>query len=251
MQQDSLVSTRPVGIPAVGAEACQATMPGKHRTLVVGYALALAVFLFAQHRSDPNQQAAGFRSVVDLTAEASSPSHHGAVLVPASVTYRTQNSDNTRGSSIIAPAAVSPSLWTVGQIPAERLIAPLVVLDERTATHPLSVEDIADWEHAHGQIPQGAVVAILTGKDNASLDTDAAQFLVEGRSIVGLGSNAKQTNCWSPNEPCEYALAHSTYLLANVANLDRLPATGSVAIVAPAKLAGQSISSVRLLALVK
>jgi len=228
----------------------QTTMPGKYRTLVVGYALALAVFLFAQHRSDPNQQAAGFRTVVDLTTEAPSPSHHGAALVPASLTHKSHSLD-TRGSIMIAPASVSPRLWTVGQIPAERLIAPLVVLDERAATHPLSVEDIADWEHAHGQIPQGAVVAMITGRQISALDEDAAQFLVEGRSIVGMGSNAKQTYCGSPNHPCDYALAHSTYVLANIANLDRLPATGSVAIVAPAKLAGESVSSVRLLALVK
>ncbi len=187
--------------------------------------------------------------MVDLTTEASSPSHH-AVLVSASLTHEAHSSD-TRGSFIIAPAAISPSLWTVGQIPAERLIAPLVVLDERTATHPLSVEDIADWEHAHGQIPQGAVVAILTRKEIAALDPDAAQFLVEGRSIVGLGSNAKHINCGSPNHPCEYALTHSTYLLGNIANLDRVPATGSVAIVAPAKLARESVTSVRMLTLVK
>ena len=46
-------------------------------------------------------------------------------------------------------------------------------------------------------------------------------------------------------------LAHGLYALTNVANLDRMPANGAVAMVAPVKVAGGSAAPVRILALVK
>ena len=45
-------------------------------------------------------------------------------------------------------------------------------------------------------------------------------------------------------------LEHGLYLLTNVANLDRMPANGAVAMVAPVKVAGGSTAPVRILALV-
>ena len=45
---------------------------------------------------------------------------------------------------------------------------PLVVLDVRSkarinSNYEISVQDIADWENAHGEIPTGAVVMAYTG----------------------------------------------------------------------------------------
>ncbi len=118
---------------------------------------------------------------------------------------------NCSALALDAPAHFARGLWTVDQIPTERLIAPLVVLDVRanTANHPdyqISVEDIAKWEQAHNQIPLGAVVMARTGWDsrwqslkdyrNADLNgmmhfpgysQDAVKFLIEGRDAIGLG----------------------------------------------------------------
>ncbi len=49
-------------------------------------------------------------------------------------------------------------MWTVDQIPAERLVRPLVVLDVRgkakgNPDYEVSVQDIADWESANGEVP--------------------------------------------------------------------------------------------------
>ena len=48
-----------------------------------------------------------------------------------------------------------------------------------------------------------------------------------------------------------YTLAHSVYQLENVANLDRVPVTGGMVVVAPTKLASGSSGPVRILALVR
>jgi kynurenine formamidase len=82
---------------------------------------------------------------------------------------------------------------------------------------------------------------------------DAARFLVEGRNVFGLGIDTLSADCGtSPDFPVHhYALAHSVYQLEDVANLDRVPSTGAIVVVAPMKLEGGSGSPVRILALVK
>src|SRR5579863_5606219 len=113
----------------------------KTRTLIAGYVLALALFLFAQ-RHPAASPSAEFQAVVDLT-------HAPAEKSPASSVQL--------GTRIEAPAYFASGLWTIDQIPGGRLIAPLVVLDVRgnAADHSdyqVSVEDIARWEQAHNQI---------------------------------------------------------------------------------------------------
>ena len=49
----------------------------------------------------------------------------------------------------------------------------------------------------------------------------------------------------------QYTLGHGLYVLTNVANLDRMPANGAIAMVAPMKVTGGSAAPVRILALVR
>jgi kynurenine formamidase len=49
----------------------------------------------------------------------------------------------------------------------------------------------------------------------------------------------------------QYTSAHGLYVLTNVANLDHMPASGAIAMVAPMKVTGGSAAPVRILALVK
>jgi kynurenine formamidase len=242
----------------------------KIRTLIVGYVLALALFLFAQ-RHPGSSSPTGFHDVVDLThsINAQALAHEPA--------EKSALSPEQFGTRIDAPAHFARGLWTVDQIPTERLIAPLVVLDvsANTANQPdyqISVEDIAKWEQAHDQIPSGAVVIARTGwgsrwnsgRDYRNADPkgtmhfpgysqDAARFLVEGRSALGLGIDTLSIDHGpSKDFPVrQYTLAHSVYQLENVANLDRAPATGGTVIVAPTKLESRSSGPVRILALVR
>ena len=242
----------------------------KIRTLIAGYVLALALFLFAQRHPD-SLSPTGFHAVVDLTHSLD------AGVVAHQPTGKSVLSFEQMGTRIDAPAGFAHGLWTVDQIPAERLLAPLVVLDvsANIRNHPdyqISVEDIARWEMVHSQIPLGSIVMARTGwdsrwrslRDYRNVDSrgvmhfpgysaDAAKFLVEGRDALGLGIDTLSVDCGlSRDFPVrQYTLAHSVYQLENVANLDHAPASGGIVTVAPMKLEGGSGAPVRILALVR
>ncbi|MGC2193555.1 MAG: cyclase family protein [Terriglobales bacterium] len=255
------------------------------KTLVIGYALALALLLFAQHRPD-TAPPSSFSGVVDLThplssrdlaagRRAASPVRTAALVQnDAPRRISTSASSNT---NIDAPAHLVRGMWTVDQIPPERLIAPLSVLDvteqvRRNPDYEISVEDIAQWEQIHGEIPAGAVVLARTGwgtrwsspKDYRNADKkgvmhfpgyseDAARFLVEGRMALALGIDTLSVDPGSSRTLAvhQYTLAHSVYHLENVANLERVPDAGAVVVVAPMKLEDQVDGPVRILALTR
>ena len=162
------------------------------KSLVIGYAFALALLLFAE-RHPSSTKPSGFRNVIDLTfptdrqlAGLSDDGHRGDARLRESVETHME-----------APASFAAGLWTVDQIPAQRLVAPLVVFDVRKSIkqnpeYEVSVEDISSWEKIHGEIPLGSVVMVLTNstKDatpSPGYSSDAAKFLIEGREVVGLG----------------------------------------------------------------
>ena len=257
----------------------------KIQKFVIGYVLALALLLFAQQRP-ATTQAAGFREVADLTHSLptngfESPHKSGYRLETVALSEKTYaagtSSSDQFSTRIDAPSRLGRGQWTVDQIPAGRLIGPLVVLDvsasaARNPDYEISVQDIANWESANGQIPLGAVVMARTGwgaRWNSvsryrntdakgsmhfpGYSEDAARFLAEGRNALGLGIDTANLDHGSAKISAvgQYALEHGLYLLTNVANLDRMPANGAVAMVAPAKVAGGSSAPVRILALVR
>jgi kynurenine formamidase len=260
----------------------------KTKTFVIGCGLALALLLFAERRSS-SQQASGLPRAIDLTHPAGSISP-GFGEDQGNSAVRLQNvsqAENTGplastvaehfATNIDAPAHFVPGLWTVEQIPAERLTAPLVVMDVRrkAARDPdyrVTVDDIGDWEQVNGQIPQSAVVFALTGwetrwesaRDYRNPDAggvmhfpgfspESARFLVEGRNIIGLGIDTLSVDYGASRTlPVhQYTAAHSVYHLENVANLDRAPAAGGMVVVAPMRMAGGSGGPVRLRALAR
>ncbi len=262
----------------------------KIQTFVTGCALALALLLFAQQRHSQVVQPGGFHSIVDLThaVNAKVPTFELS-KTPAfrAKTIATIAKDKYFareiclpehfGTHIDAPAHFAPGLWTVDQIPPERLIAPMVVLDirDKVKSNPdyqLSVEDVANWEKVHGQIPPNAVIMAFTGwqsrwnsaREYRNADAknimhfpgyslDAAKFLVGARTPLGLGIDTLSID-YGPSQDFnvhQFTLSHSLYHLENVANLDRVPATGAIVVVAPMKLDGGSGGPVRILALLK
>jgi kynurenine formamidase len=262
----------------------------KIRTLVTGYVLALALFLFAQQRPSEVVQPAGFHAVVDLSHTingnvpnfelSEKPAYQAktvATIEKDKFFARTISLPEHFGTHIDAPAHFARGLWTVDQIPAERLVAPLVVIDvsgntKNNPDYQISVEDIARWEHTNGAIPMNAVVMVRTGwdmrwnsvKDFRNADAkgimhfpgyslDAAKFLVEGRRALALGIDTLSVD-YGPSQDYpvhRYALPQSVYHLENVANLNRVPAKGAVVVVAPMKLEGGSGAPARILALVR
>jgi kynurenine formamidase len=240
------------------------------RTLIVGYVLALALFLFGQRHPDSSAPAE-FHTVVDLTHSI------GISALPSEVARKSASSPALFNTRIDAPAHLARGLWTIDQIPAERLIAPLVVLDvsANVANHPdyqISVEDIVRWEQAHNQIPLGSVVLARTGWDSRwhsasdyrnadskgtmhfpGYSEDAARFLVDARKVRGLGIDTLNIDYGASKDfPVgRYTLSHSVYQLESVANLNRAPAVGGMLVVAPTKVESGSSGPVRILALVQ
>lgn len=215
----------------------------KIRSFIIGYALVLALLLFADRRSGPKPDNR-YSHVVDLTG--------------------TENADQSAGkvlpvTRIISPAALIPGTWSAGQIPAERLIAPLVVMDMKTSdpASQITLDDIAGWESQRGVVPQGAVVAIRRAKnaDHSAptilpITADAAQFLMDARYILGFAVEAR-TDLASDRALARQLALHGNYVVDGTARLSGLPETGSLIIVAPLKSKSAAEAPVRVLAMVK
>jgi kynurenine formamidase len=257
------------------------------KSLVVVLALLVAASLFAQKKA--HRPAAGV-TVVDLTHNLSekSPNWEGTEKSPFEAKQLGRLDKDGYFSRYIclpehfsthidAPAHFSASGWTVDQIPASRLVAPLVVLDvraqvARNVDYLIAPADVAAWEKLHGRIPAGAVVMAWTGWDsrwNSMQDyrnadakgvmhfpgfaPETAKLLVEQRHVVGLGLDTLSIDYGpSPDYPAHrFVLAQNVYQLENVTNLGAVPAVGATLVVGAAKLEGGSGGPVRLLALVR
>lgn len=165
---------------------------------------------------------------------------------------------------------------TADQIPADQLFGPLAVIDIRSKAQDdpdaqVTPDDLAAWEAQYGPLPEGAIVALLSGwQDNLGTDKfrnagpdgvmhfpgfhiDAIQMLLEERDAKGI---LVDTLSLDHGPSADFAV-HYTWLPAgkwgveNVANLDQLPASGAVAIVGGPKIAGASGGPTRIFALVQ
>ena len=259
------------------------------KTFALGCSLALALFLFAQRKAAmPDQDL--YSSVIDLTHNLNdhSPNWEGSTQSPFQAKElgnidrdgyysRVFTTQEHYGTHLDAPAHFARGTWTVDQIPTERLVRPMVVLDVRSKVkanpdYEISVQDVAEWEGLHGQIPAGAVVMAYTGWDirwnsqkefrNVASDhlphfpgfsVETAKFLVKTRSVVGLGIDTMSVDIGaSTTFPVhQFTSKESVYHLENVANLAIAPPSGATIVVAPIKLENGSGGPVRLLALVK
>ena len=205
------------------------------RSFIIAYALVLAILLFADRRPGSTQQDR-YSHVVDLTDGQNAAATHA----PSAES----------GTRIIAPDALIPGTWAAGQIPPERLVAPLVVMDLNPGLNAaaggspqISLDDIAAWESRHSMIPQGAVVAIRRANMLGDISTtvfpiarDAAQFLIDARYTSGFAVEPP-VDFTSDRTLARQLALRGSYVLENTARFTALPATGSLVIVAPAKAA--------------
>ncbi|MBO0911414.1 MAG: cyclase family protein [Acidobacteria bacterium] len=257
------------------------------RLLSIASYLVLATFACGQQ--DPATGRLSFREVIDLTHALSetNPAYDKSTepLFRAKTVATVEKEryfareiclPEHFGTHLDAPAHFAQGQWTVDQIPPERFVVPLVVIDvhdraQRNADYQLSPEDISAWEKLHAEVPPGSVVVANTGwgsrwssrNDYRNADRKgvmhfpgyslaAARLLVEERKVYGLGIDTLSIDYGpSPDFPVhQYTLAHRLYHLENVANLDRVPAHGATVVVAPIKLEGGSGGPVRIFALV-
>ena len=228
------------------------------RSFIIAYALVLAILLFADRRPSSTREDR-YSHVVDLT-----DGH--AAIAPHSVSSESR-------TRLIAPGTLIPGTWAAGQIPSERLVAPLIVMDLNAANSTsegaprISLDDISAWESRHGMIPQGAVVAIrgagIAGRPVHNEDEDAgywttplpiardaAMFLVESRATIGFVVETPVDFSFDRTLAQQLAL-RGNYVVEGAAPFASLPPTGSLIIVAPEKNAKPGTAPVRVLAMVK
>jgi kynurenine formamidase len=167
----------------------------------------------------------------------------------------------------------------VSRVPPGHLVAPAVVIDESAACSEnpdflLEVEHIEEWQRRHGPLPEDGWLLLRTGWGSRAADqavflnadergshtpgpsAACARWLAERSPIRGLGvetvgTDAGMAGGFDPPFPC-HTFMHGAgkYGLTQLANLDRLPPTGALLVVAPLPIVGGSGSPARVFALV-
>jgi kynurenine formamidase len=167
----------------------------------------------------------------------------------------------------------------VASIPARRLVGPVAVIDRtaEVANDPgylLTAADLDAYEAEHGTLADGSWVLLRTGwgaraGDEAAFlnagaegpvtpgpDVEASRWLAEHPGIVGfgvetVGIDAGAAGGFDPPFPLHnLLLGAGRYGLTQLANLDALPVSGALIVVAPLKLVGGTGSPARVLAFV-
>ena len=167
----------------------------------------------------------------------------------------------------------------VSQVPPQHLIGPAVVIDKSAecAANPdflLDVAHIEEWQTKNGPLPKGGWLLFRSGWDSRAHDQSAflnanesgshtpgvsvelARWLANEAPVIGfgvetVGTDAGAAHSFKPAFPCHsFLLGAKKYGLTQLANLSRLPATGSVLIAAPLPIVRGSGSPARVLALV-
>jgi kynurenine formamidase len=181
------------------------------------------------------------------------------------------------GTHIDSPIHFAEKQTTTDALQLRQLIAPAAVIDisKAAAANPdyqVSRSDIQAWEKANGRIPAGAIVIVRTGwskfwPDRArymgtaapadvrnlhfpGVSTEAAKLLVT-RRIDGIGIDTASLD-HGPSTTFEtHRILNGAgiYGLENVANLDRLPATGATIIALPMKIRNGTGGPVRIIAI--
>jgi kynurenine formamidase len=155
------------------------------------------------------------------------------------------------GTHIDPPAHFDPNGKTLDELPVKDMILPLVVFDitpklRDDPNHALTVDDILAWEKIHGRVPAGCFAALRTDmyKDwNTNPERfkrhpfpawsfEAIKFLYEKRGIVANGHESMDTDTTDDMKSETWLLRHGHWQIEVMANLDKVPATGALIVVA-------------------
>jgi kynurenine formamidase len=185
------------------------------------------------------------------------------------------------GTHLDAPVHFSEGRHATDEIPLARLIGPAIVIDvtNRAAGNPdylVAVDDIEAFEAAHGPIPTGAIVLLLTGWSQhwpdpqaylgtsmrgaeavpllhfPGLDPAAARWLVDSRSIAAIGIDTPSIDYGQSStfESHQILYAENIPGFENVANLETMPETGGYIVALPMKIEGGSGGPLRIVGVV-
>lgn len=180
----------------------------------------------------------------------------------------------------------APIHWVTGKdlpdissVPVSAFVAPAVVIDVvgEVATDPnflIEKSHLDAFQEEHGAFPEGGWLLCRTGwsarttqedminntetgPTSPGMSVDCARWVAEESALQGIGvetigTDAGAAHSFDPPFPCHsFFLGAGKYGLAQLQNLDKLPATGSVVVASPLKIVTGSGSPVRVLALIE
>jgi len=161
----------------------------------------------------------------------------------------------------------------------EEFTGPAVVVDvsaqsEQNRDYLITVDDFLNWEKQHGEIPARSIVLLHTGfgkywgdreKYTGTLKTgaegvaelhfpglspEATDWLVQVRKIKAAGIDTPSIDFGQSKDFLTHRSLCGNNVTAyeNIANLEKIPATGSYVVAAPMKIKGGSGSPLRIIA---
>lgn len=183
------------------------------------------------------------------------------------------------GTHMDSPSHFCEGGKSVADILPENLFAKACVMDIsfkiiNNPNYMVSVEDLLDWESENGKILPGSIFLIYTGW-SLKLSSDpegyrnedefgylhlpgvslaCADLLVE-REVFAVGIDTLSIDGGNLEPVAHKKIlctgSSSRYIIENIVNLDRMPATGAYVVVAPIKISGGSEAPVRMFGVIK
>jgi kynurenine formamidase len=181
------------------------------------------------------------------------------------------------GTHMDAPIHFGEGKMTAAQVPLANCIGAAIVIDVteqavQDRDYGLSVADVTNWERQHGAMPRGAIVIMRSGwgrrwpdkkrylgtdkpMDVANLhfpgfSREAVEFLVRERDVAALGVDTASIDYGQTKDFIAHQVLNAANKPAfeNVANVERLPATGATFIALPLKIEDGSGGPTRIIA---
>lgn len=185
------------------------------------------------------------------------------------------------GTHLDAPMHFAEGKQALHEIPLDHLIGNAVVVDVSAKAlaqpdYQVGVADFEAWEQQHGRLPDGVIVLLRTGFGKywpdkqqymgtaergaaavaklhfPGLHPDAAKWLTTQRSIHAIGLDTPSIDYGQSTlfKSHQTLFQQNIPAFENLANLDRLPATGAWVTALPMKIKGGSGGPLRIVALV-
>jgi len=182
------------------------------------------------------------------------------------------------GTHVDAPIHFSENGKSIDQIPLDQFMGPLVVIDvtSKVVSHldyQVVAEDFENYETAHGKIPAGAIILLLTGYGKLwpnpkkylgteergesalaklrfpGLHPDGATWLVNNSSIKGIGIDTASIDNGQSQlfESHQILCGNNILIFENVANIHSVPVKGGYVIALPMKIQGGTGAPVRFM----
>lgn len=183
------------------------------------------------------------------------------------------------GTHLDAPIHFAQNGLTIDSIPLSSLTGNAVVIDVsanalKDRDYLISVADVEAWEKEHGEIPKNTIVLFRTGYGQyypdrkKVLGTDkygaeaiaelhfpgvapeTTQWLLDNREIKAMGLDTPSTDYGQSKDFKTHQILHGKNRpgFENVANLEKLPATGAYIVALPMKIGKGSGGPLRIIA---